>query len=72
MVRYVIMGENTRMHDGIAGFLILFGVVLGYLADPLWFWISGIVGALMLQSAFTGFCPVYYLLGKCCSGTGTK
>jgi len=34
-----IMGDNTRLHDGIAG-------------------------ALMLQSAFTGFCPVYYTLAR--------
>ncbi len=62
------MGDNTRMHDGIAGALILLGTLLGYYINPLWLLLPGIVSALMLQSAFTGFCPVYYTLGKlsCC------
>ncbi len=58
------MGENTRMHDGIAGALILIGTILGYAASPYWLLIPGVVGALMLQSAFSGFCPVYFTLGK--------
>ncbi len=62
------MGDNTRMHDGIVGTLILLGTLLGYYINPLWLLLPGIVSALMLQSAFTGFCPVYYTLGKlhCC------
>jgi hypothetical protein len=52
------------MHDGIAGALILLGTLLGYLGNPLWLLLPGAVGALMLQSAFTGFCPVYFTLGK--------
>ncbi len=58
------MGENTRLHDGIAGALILAGTLLGALVHPYWYWVPGIVGALMLQSAVTGFCPVYYTLSK--------
>ncbi len=58
------MGENTRMHDGIAGALILVGTLLGVFVHPYWLLVPGIIGALMLQSAFTGFCPVYYTLGK--------
>lgn len=58
------MGDNTRMHDGIAGSLILIGTLLGVFVSPYWLWIPGLVGALMLQSAFSGFCPVYYTLGK--------
>jgi len=58
------MGENTRMHDGIAGALILLGSLLGYFISPYWLWLPGIIGALMLQSAFSGFCPVYFTLGK--------
>ena len=62
------MGENTRMHDGIAGALILIGTLLGYYAHPAWLLLSGGVGALMLQSAFSGFCPVYFTLGKLRNG----
>ncbi len=58
------MGENTRMHDGIAGVLVLLGTLLGAFVSPYWLWLPGIVGALMLQSAFSGFCPVYFTLGK--------
>jgi hypothetical protein len=58
------MGENTRLHDGIAGALILIGTVLGHYSHTLWLLLPAIVGALMLQSAFSGFCPVYFTLGK--------
>jgi hypothetical protein len=58
------MGENTRLHDGIAGALILLGTILGYYSHILWLLVPAVIGALMLQSAFTGFCPVYFTLGK--------
>lgn len=58
------MGENTALHDGIAGALILIGTLLGYFVSVYWLIIPGAVGALMLQSAFSGFCPVYFTLSK--------
>ncbi|MCB1908543.1 MAG: DUF2892 domain-containing protein [Rhodocyclaceae bacterium] len=58
------MGQHTRMHDGIAGALILLGSLLAAFVHPYWILVPGIVGALMLQSAFSGFCPVYYTLEK--------
>ena len=58
------MGENTRMHDGIAGAVVLLGTLLGYLLSPYWLLVPGVIGALMLQSAFSGFCPVYFTLAK--------
>ena len=58
------MGDNTRLHDGIVGSLILAGTLLGQFVHPYWYWIAGVVGALMVQSAFTGFCPVYFTLSK--------
>ena len=60
----IMMGNNTRMHDGIAGALVLLGTVLGYFVSVYWLVLPGALGALMLQSAFTGFCPVYYTLDK--------
>jgi hypothetical protein len=58
------MGDNTRTHDGIVGALILLGTLLGAFVHPYFYWIPGVVGALMVQSAFTGFCPVYFTLSK--------
>jgi len=57
--------KTRRIHDGIAGALIVLGVFMGFNVNPGWFWLSGAIGILMIQSAFTGFCPVYFVLGKC-------
>lgn len=57
---------KRRIHDGIAGALITLGVLLGYYLNPLWLWLPGILGVTLLQSAFTGFCPVYFILDKTC------
>jgi hypothetical protein len=59
------MNRTRNIHDGIVGVVITLGVLLGFQSNPTWFWLPGIIGALMIQSAFTGFCPVYFLLGKC-------
>lgn len=58
------MHKKRRIHDGIAGALISIGVVLGYIIDPLWLILPGVLGLTLLQSAFTGFCPVYFTLDK--------
>ena len=60
------MNQKRRIHDGIAGALITIGVALGYSVDPLWLLLPGILGVTLLQSGFTGFCPVYYVLDKTC------
>jgi Inner membrane protein YgaP-like, transmembrane domain len=59
------MQRTRKIHNGVVGLVITLGVVLGSQTNPGWFWLPGIIGALMIQSAFTGFCPVYFLLGKC-------
>jgi hypothetical protein len=58
------MMKKRRVHDGIAGVLITLGVLLGYYVNPLWLLLPGILGITLLQSAFTGFCPVYFTLDK--------
>lgn len=60
------MNQKRRIHDGIAGGLITFGVALGYYVDPLWLLLPGILGVTLLQSGFTGFCPVYFILDRTC------
>jgi hypothetical protein len=52
------------MHDGLVGVLVTLGVVLGFYLNPLWLLLPGIIGIALLQSAFTGFCPVYFTLDK--------
>ncbi len=56
---------KTKIHDGIVGFVILACVVvLGVTVAPAWLYVAGGIGALMVSSAFTGFCPVYFVLNK--------
>ncbi len=57
--------NKRRIHDGIAGALITLGVVLGFYLNPIWLLLPGLLGVTLLQSAFTGFCPVYYALDRC-------
>jgi hypothetical protein len=40
-----------------AGVMVLLSVALTYLVSPWWLLLTVFVGANMLQSAFTGFCP---------------
>ena len=61
------MNNKRRIHDGIAGALIAGGVALGYYVDPLWLWLPGLLGVTLLQSGFTGFCPVYFVLDRACA-----
>ena len=58
------MNKKRRVHDGIVGTVIAAGVGLGIWVNPVWFWLPGVIGVLMIQSSFTGFCPVYYTLDK--------
>ncbi len=60
------MMMKRQIHDGIAGGLITLGVGLGVYVDPSWLWLPGLLGVTLLQSEFTGFCPVYYLLDQTC------
>ena len=47
-----------------AGVMILLSLALGVFVSPNWFWLTAFVGANLLQSSFTGFCPLAILLGK--------
>jgi hypothetical protein len=48
----------------IAGALIVASLVLGYLIHPGFFLFTAFVGLNLLQSAFTGWCPMMMLLRK--------
>ncbi len=58
------MHKKRRVHDGIVGAVIALGVALAYWVSPAWLLLPGVIGVLMIQSGFTGFCPVYYTLDK--------
>jgi hypothetical protein len=48
----------------IAGFFVLLSVALGWFVSPYWFLFSAFVGLNLLQSAFTGWCPMMAILRK--------
>jgi hypothetical protein len=47
-----------------AGAMVLVSLLLGHYVSPYWFWFTAFVGANLLQSAFTGFCPLALVLRK--------
>jgi hypothetical protein len=40
-----------------AGTMVLLSVALTLWVSPLWMWFTVFIGANLIQSAFTGFCP---------------
>ena len=51
-----------RIVLAFAGAVILVSVVLGYYFSPYWLFLNAFVGLNLLQSAFTGFCPLAKIL----------
>jgi hypothetical protein len=47
-----------------AGLMILLSVALTQWVSPLFVWLTVFVGANLLQSAFTGFCPAAMLMKR--------
>jgi hypothetical protein len=47
-----------------AGSMILISLGLAHFVDGRWLWFTAFVGANLLQSAFTGFCPLAILLRR--------
>jgi hypothetical protein len=58
--------NKRRIHDGIVGVVVTLGVLLTYYVSTGWLILLGILGVTLIQSAFTGFCPVYFVLDKYC------
>lgn len=48
----------------VAGFFVLLSVALGWFVSPYWFLFSAFVGLNLLQSAFSGWCPMMFFLRK--------
>ncbi len=49
---------------GFAGSLVIISVTLGWLLSPYWLILTVFVGANLLQSSLTGFCPAAVILKK--------
>ena len=61
--------NTNRMIRIFAGAFVLVSLALGAPASPLfvnanWLWFTAFVGANLLQSAFSGFCPLALILRK--------
>lgn len=48
----------------LAGAMILFSLALAHWVNPQWLWLAAFVGANLIQSAFTSFCPAEKILLK--------
>ena len=53
-----------RMLRMVAGLVVLATLALGTWVDPRWYWATAFVGANLLQSAFTNWCPMMTILRK--------
>lgn len=51
-----------RFVFAFAGTVILLSVILSQVHHVYWLWLTVFVGANLLQSAFTGFCPLALML----------
>jgi hypothetical protein len=47
-----------------AGTVVLASLILGIYVHVNWFWLTAFVGFNLLQSSFTGFCPLAMILKK--------
>ncbi len=53
-----------RIVLAFAGTVILVSLALAHYVSPAWLWLTAFVGLNLLQSAFTGFCPLAGMLKK--------
>ena len=53
-----------RIVMAFAGTMVLVSVLLAVYVNPNFLWLTGFVGANLLQASFTGFCPLAMVLKK--------
>ena len=56
MEEEVIMNIDRAIF-AFGGFMVLFSLLMAQVHSPYWLWFTAFVGANLLQSAITGFCP---------------
>jgi hypothetical protein len=57
----MVLNEWLRL---IAGGFVLAGLILGVTHSPYWLLFTGFVAVNLIQSAFTGWCPMMAVLRK--------
>jgi hypothetical protein len=53
-----------RIVLAFAGSMVVLSLVLGFYVSPYWLLLAAFVGLNLIQSAFTGFCPLAKILRK--------
>jgi len=53
-----------RYLRGIAGFFVLVSILLAHYHSAYWLLFTGFVGLNLLQSAFSNWCPMMFILRK--------
>jgi hypothetical protein len=53
---------RERIVRAVAGSLVLISIVLAFNVNIQWLWLGVFVGANLLQSSFTKFCPLELIL----------
>jgi hypothetical protein len=48
----------------VAGAVVILSAILAWLVSPVWLLLTAFVGLNLLQSAFTGFCPLALILKR--------
>lgn len=59
-----LMTRKIKLHDGVVGGLIALSGALAVWVDPRFIGLAALTGLIMVQSSFTGFCPVHYAIKK--------
>ncbi len=59
-----------RIMFAFAGTMVLISVLLTWFVSPYFLWFTVFIGANLLQSAFTGFCPAAMIFAKLGFKTG--
>jgi hypothetical protein len=59
-----LIQSKIKLHDGIVGLTYLLSIILAITVNIQWLYLAGVVAVLQIMSAFTGFCPVYFVLNK--------
>jgi hypothetical protein len=55
---------RERIVRTVAGTFVLISLVLALLVSNYWLWLTAFVGVNLIQSSFTGFCPLEKILDK--------
>ena len=55
---------RERIVRTVAGTFVLLSITLAYLINIHWLWFTAFVGFNLIQSSFTGFCPLEKILDR--------